>query len=114
MPNGEGVPDTFPPLAKSDFLMEKRIESIKSIKYGMQGEIVVNGKTYNSVMDNLGLLDSEIADVMNYITNTWGNTNDKMITEEEVSEIEKQTIIPIFIIHLINFVQFKKPFLCSS
>lgn len=89
MANGEGVSGSFPPLAKSDFLMKKREESIRGIKYGMQGEIVVNGKKYNSIMANLGLLESEVADVMNYITNSWGNTNDKMVTEEEVSEIKK-------------------------
>lgn len=89
MANGEGVSGSFPPLAKSDFLMKKRDESIRGIKYGMQGEIVVNGKKYNSIMANLGLLESEVADVMNYITNSWGNTNDKMVTEEEVSEIKK-------------------------
>lgn len=89
MANGEGVVGSFPPLAKSDFLMEKRKESIKAIKYGMQGEIVVNGQTYNSVMANLGLLESEVADVMNYITNSWGNTNTKMVTEAEVTEIKK-------------------------
>ena len=89
MANGEGVVGSFPPLAKSDFLMEKRKESIKAIKYGMQGEIVVNGQTYNSVMANLGLLESEVADVMNYITNSWGNTNTNMVTEAEVAEIKK-------------------------
>ena len=89
MANGEGVVGSFPPLAKSDFLMKNRKESIKAIKYGMQGEIVVNGQTYNSMMANLGLLESEVADVMNYITNSWGNTNTKMVTEAEVTEIKK-------------------------
>ena len=46
-------------------------------------------KTYNGNMAALGLSDDEVADVMNYITNSWGNKNDKMITEEEVSEIKK-------------------------
>ena len=89
MGNGEGIAGSFPPLAKSDFLMKKREESIRGIKYGMNGEIVVNGNKYNSIMSNLGLLESEVADVMNYITNSWGNTNDKMVTEAEVSEIKK-------------------------
>lgn len=87
--NGEGVENIYPPLAKSDFLLKNRKESIKVIKYGQQGEIVVNGKTYNGNMAALGLSDDEVADVMNYITNSWGNKNDKMITEEEVSEIKK-------------------------
>tara|TARA_R110002049_G_scaffold263116_1_gene439253 strand:+ start:9923 stop:10327 length:405 start_codon:yes stop_codon:yes gene_type:complete len=87
---GEGVVGVFPPLAKSDFLIKNRIESIRAIKFGLQGEIVVNGKTYNSIMAPLGLSDDEVADVMNYINNSWGNTNDKIVTEEEVSKIEKQ------------------------
>ncbi|WP_460218825.1 c-type cytochrome [Psychroserpens sp. MEBiC05023] len=89
MPNGKGVPQAFPPLAKSDYLMNNRLESIKSIKYGLSGEITVNDKTYNGVMTPLGLEDEEIADVMNYITNSWGNSNDSLITVQEVSEIEE-------------------------
>jgi mono/diheme cytochrome c family protein len=89
LPTGKGVAKAFPPLAESDFLMNNRIESIKSIKYGQSGEITVNGVTYNGVMAPLGLEDDEVADVMNYITNSWGNSNDKLITEEEVSKIER-------------------------
>ena len=89
MPNGKGVPKAFPPLAASDYLMNKRVESIRSIKYGQSGEIKVNGDIYNNVMAPLGLEDEEIADVMNYITNSWCNSNDKIITPEEVSEIEE-------------------------
>lgn len=89
LPNGKGVQNTFPPLAQSDYLMNKRTESIRAIKYGQSGEIIVNGKTYNSVMAPLGLNDSEVADVMNYITNSWGNTNERLITEEEVSRISQ-------------------------
>ncbi len=83
--NGEGVAHTYPPLAKSDFLMSNREKSIRGIKYGQQGELVVNGVTYNNVMDPLGLEDDEIADVMNFILNSWGNASDDMVTEEEVT-----------------------------
>ncbi len=89
LPNGEGVANVYPPLAKSDYLMKNREASIRGIKYGQQGEIIVNGKKYNSVMAALGLSDDEVADVMNYITNSWGNKNTKMITESEVSKIKK-------------------------
>ena len=88
LPNGKGVPKAFPPLAKSDYLMANRMESIKSIKFGQSGEITVNGIIYNGVMAPLGLEDDEVADVMNYITNSWGNSNAKLITEEEVSKID--------------------------
>lgn len=89
LPSGKGIVNVFPPLANSDFLMEKRAASIRSIKFGLKGEITVNGKTYNGFMSPLGLSDQEIEDVMNYITNNWGNKNDKIITIEEVSNIKK-------------------------
>ncbi len=89
MPNGEGVPSSFPPLADSDYLMQKREESIKAVKYGLSGKITVNGKIYNSAMAPLGLSDDEVADVMNYILNSWGNDDGKMVTTSEVSEIQR-------------------------
>jgi mono/diheme cytochrome c family protein len=89
LPAGEGVAGVFPPLAKSDYLMQKRKESIEAIKYGLKGKIIVNEQEYNGNMSTLGLADDEVADVMNYITNSWGNENDKMVTEEEVAKIEK-------------------------
>ncbi len=87
--SGKGVPRAFPPLANSDFLKEQRELSIKSIKYGQKGEIMVNGIKYNGVMAPMGLSDEEVADVMNYITTNWGNENKKMITVEEVSKIKQ-------------------------
>lgn len=89
LPHGEGVEDVYPPLAKSDYLQKNLHASIKGVKYGQKGEIMVNGKTYNGYMAPLGLEDDEIADVMNYITNSWGNKNEKIISETEVSEIKK-------------------------
>lgn len=88
MPNGEGVPNVYPPLDQSDYLMTKRKASIQSIKYGLAGEIIVNGSVYNNAMAPLGLTDQEIADVLNYITNSWTNTNKELFTEIEVSKIE--------------------------
>jgi len=87
--NGEGVPKAFPPLANSDYLMQKRAESIKAIKFGQTGEITVNGDKYNNAMAPLGLYDEEVADVMNYITNSWGNKNNKMVTKEEVAKLKE-------------------------
>jgi len=89
MPNGKGAPKIFPPLAQSDYLKNKQEESILGIKNGMKGEIMVNGVTYNSVMQPLGLSDDEVADVMNYINNSWGNDFGKFITAEDVTNVIK-------------------------
>lgn len=86
---GEGVEATFPPLAKSDYLLNKRKASIKGVKFGQRGPITVNGAVYDNTMMPMGLEDEEVADVMNYILNSWGNSSDKMVTPEEVKNILK-------------------------
>ncbi|MBC2845759.1 c-type cytochrome [Winogradskyella flava] len=89
MADGKGVPKAFPPLVSSDYLLEKQKESILGIKNGMSGEIMVNGITYNSVMAPLGLADEEVADVMNYINNSWGNDYGEFLTPQEVTNVTK-------------------------
>ena len=88
MANGKGVPDSFPPLANSDYL-NNIDQSIHAIKFGLKGPITVNGKSYNSNMISQGLDDEEIADVMNYILRSWGNESSTIVTEEKVASIQK-------------------------
>lgn len=88
--NGKGVENAFPPLAKSDYLQNNIEASIRGIKYGLRGEITVNGNTYNGVMVNQGLDEEEVADVMNYILNSWGNKAENQITVAQVLEVQKQ------------------------
>ena len=84
---GEGVPQTFPPLAQSDYLAKYREASIRGVKYGQRGQITVNGEIYDNTMMPMGLDEQEIADVMNYVMNSWGNIQDKPVTAEEVTNI---------------------------
>jgi mono/diheme cytochrome c family protein len=84
---GKGVSGVFPPLAQSDYLLNDINLSIKGIKYGMSGPITVNGEEYNGVMQNQGLDDVEIADVMYYVINSWGNKSKEVITPERVASI---------------------------
>ena len=86
---GVGVLGAFPPLNKSDYLFEDITRSIAGIKYGLKGPIVVNGESYNGLMANQGLDDEEIADVMNYILNSWDNTFSQTITTAQVQEVQK-------------------------
>ena len=87
LPTGEGVENTFPPLANSDYLMNNREASIRGVKYGQRGELEVNGVVYDNTMMPMGLSDDEIADVMNYVYNSWGNKNNEMVTSAEVAKI---------------------------
>ncbi|TDB62389.1 cytochrome c [Arundinibacter roseus] len=87
--DGTGVPDVYPPLAGSDYVLEKPMEAAKAVKYGLIGPITVNGKEYDNMMPEAGLDDKEVADVVNYIRNTWGNSSaGKIITPAQVQELK--------------------------
>ncbi len=90
LPNGKGVPGVNPPLAGSDYLLKQTEKSIRAVKYGQQGAIVVNGVSYNSYMPNPGLEDHEVADIMNYVLRSWGNKSKTIVTEAMVEGIQRQ------------------------
>ena len=83
---GQGIPSTFPPLAKSDYLNADSKRAIKTILHGLTGEVTVNGKKYNNVMPAQNLSDDEIANVLTYIYNSWGN-NKTEVTPEMVKAL---------------------------
>lgn len=89
---GEGVDAVFPPLAKADYLTKlsdalDRTALIEIPLKGLTGKITVNGKDYTSVMPPVsGLSDEDLASVLTYITNSWGNSA-KPVTVEEVQRI---------------------------
>ncbi|WP_394352006.1 copper-containing nitrite reductase [Leptobacterium flavescens] len=71
---GQGISNAFPPLAKSDYLNADVNRSIDIVLFGKTGEITVNGQTYNSVMTKQDLTDEEIANVLTFVYNSWGNS----------------------------------------
>ena len=83
--NGEGISGAFPPLAKSDYLMEDKERSIKTVLFGMAGEIVVNGETFFGQMEPPKLSDQEIVDVLNFVRNSWGNIGEEITIDEIIS-----------------------------
>ena len=88
LPNGLGEAGLVPPLANADFLEDIKA-TVHSIKYGIRGPIIVNGVEYNGSMSPMGLEDDEIADVTNFILNSWGNTSDVMIDEQYVKKVSE-------------------------
>lgn len=89
---GIGVFGVFPPLKASDYLLENTNLSIAGIKYGLKGKIIVNNEEYDGLMIRQGLDNEEVADVMNYILNEWGNETTDFITPNQVSEIPKALV----------------------
>lgn len=89
MDKGQGLPGAFPPLAGSDYLLDKTDAAIRAVKYGQQGEIMVNGTVYNGIMTPLYLDDEEVVDVMNFVLNSWDNKA-PMVTLDRVQSVEQE------------------------
>lgn len=70
--NGNGIEGAFPSLVKTGNLMDKN-RLVQIITKGMRGPIVVKGVKFNGEMASVDLTDKEVADVVNYIRNSWGN-----------------------------------------
>ncbi|MFY0591853.1 c-type cytochrome [Roseivirga sp.] len=87
MDSGQGIPTVFPPLAKSDYLMKDVDRAIAGLIKGLSGEIEVNGTKYNQVMPASGLDDQDIADVLNYVMNSWENKSKTTLTKAKVAKV---------------------------
>ena len=85
---GEGYKKLSPPLAKSDYLKSKKAEDIiRIVKFGLEGEIVVNGEKYNGKMPAQPFNDQQIADVLNYVRNSFGNQG-AFISKDQVAAVK--------------------------
>jgi nitrite reductase (NO-forming) len=91
---GQGVPNAFPPLAGSDFLMADKARAIGIVLNGRTGPIHVSGKDFNSVMPPLSQLpDDDIANILTYVRSSWGNSGEAVATAE-VATVRKSTPRP--------------------
>ena len=83
-PDGKGLAGAFPPLAKSDWIAGKTpAEVATTVLKGLEGEVVVNGVTYNNVMPpQSGIDDADIAAIVTYVLNQWGNPGGSISADE--------------------------------
>ena len=81
--NGQGLAGAFPPLAESDYLSDGTGAAVEAVLNGLSGPITVNGIDYNAVMPNLSYLsDSDVADVVTFVMNSWGNPGGEVSSGE--------------------------------
>jgi mono/diheme cytochrome c family protein/glucose/arabinose dehydrogenase len=79
-PDGKGMDPVYPPLVASPWVTGDEERLAKLTLHGLWGKIEVNGKTYDPTkgvppMTAFGSLldDKEMAAVLTYVRNTWGN-----------------------------------------
>ena len=86
--NGEGLGALIPPLKEADYLRKNKSQLTCIIRNGLKDTIRVNGKTYTSQMPaQTQLAPIEIAEVITYITNSFGNKQGIYHTEKVDSDL---------------------------
>jgi nitrite reductase (NO-forming) len=86
---GQGLPGVFPPLAKSDYLMADKDRAIMAVVKGLSGPVKVNNVDYNGVMPPVLINDEQVASVLTYVRNSWGNQGD-IVTLEDVKRVRAE------------------------
>lgn len=82
-PTGLGLPGVNPPLAGSEWVLGGTERLARIAMHGLMGPVTVKGTNFNSVMVPPPLSDTEIAQVLTYIRNSWGNEG-SMVTKEMI------------------------------
>jgi nitrite reductase (NO-forming) len=81
--NGQGLPNVFPPLAKSSLLAAEPKRIVEIMLHGLAGKVTVNGTEYNSVMPPMTqLTDDEVANIATYVLNSWDNPGGQVNKED--------------------------------
>ncbi|NBV38690.1 MAG: cytochrome c [Verrucomicrobia bacterium] len=87
--NGMGLAPVFPPLANSSIAVGDATLPIKFILHGLMGPLTVGGTTYNSMMPAVaGVNDQEIADVLTYVRQSFGNQG-TLVTPDQVKAVRE-------------------------
>ena len=92
--NGLGIAGQYPPLDGSNWVTSDPGIISNIILKGLKGEIVVKGETYGTSaavnMAAVAISDREIANVVTYVRQAWGN-NAEEIFEDEVASIRSDS-----------------------
>lgn len=92
-PDGGGVPHLNPPLDGASAVKGKdKNRLIQIILKGMTDRVEIDGEYYsNNMASHADLSDQQIADVLNYIRNTWTNKSPVAVTVAEVKTVRSKT-----------------------
>lgn len=71
--DGKGLQGLIPPLAAADYLAENQLTIPCLLKNGSADSVKVNGVNYAPQMPAHKISNLELAEVLTYINNSWGN-----------------------------------------
>ncbi|MEM7367633.1 MAG: cytochrome c [Bacteroidota bacterium] len=86
MADGNGVPNMNPPLGETEWVNGDKATLINIVLKGLTEPIEVHGETYSSIMPPHNFLsDEDIASVLTFVKNSFGNSSGSVTTEEVAS-----------------------------
>lgn len=89
--DGTGVPNLNPPLIKTSWVLGSKPALVQLVLKGSQGKVEIDGEKFNNNMPSLSYLtDQEIADVLTYVRNSFGNKA-SIVTPVEVKAVRAKT-----------------------
>ncbi|MEQ1799736.1 MAG: cytochrome c [Lacibacter sp.] len=89
-PDGDGVPRMNPPLIKTKIVLGAKEKLVQIIVNGFNEEVEINGEFYSNPMPaQPQLTNQEIADVLTFVRNSFGNKA-SAVTAAEVITIRKK------------------------
>ena len=89
--DGSGVPNLNPPLIRTQWTLGSKTVLIEQVLKGSNGKIEIDGETFHNTMPPLATLtDQQIADVLTYVRNNFGNKA-SMVTPAEVKAVRVKT-----------------------
>lgn len=72
--DGGGVPNMNPPLIGTTYVKGDKIKLIKVLLNGFAQSVDIDGQSYSNIMPaQVALKDQDIADVLTYVRNSFGN-----------------------------------------
>ena len=89
--DGGGVPQLNPPLQKTAYVLGNKTKLIRVVLKGMDTHEEIDGETYSNTMAPFNYLtDQQIADVLTYVRNSFGNKA-TAITPGDVKYVRART-----------------------
>ncbi|WP_316766583.1 cytochrome c [Pedobacter frigiditerrae] len=88
--NGEGLGELYPALTDTVFLKENKEQLACIIKNGSNKPVVINGKKYDGKMPSFKQIENiDLAKIIVYITNSFGNKQGMYKFEQVAKDLEK-------------------------
>lgn len=87
--DGKGLGLVYPPVDVSDYIDSNLASVICLIDYGIEGKLLVNGKSFNKPMQGIPqLTDLEIAEITTYLYNNWGRSKGIIDVKEVTAALQ--------------------------